>query len=189
MFRFFPGDQAASINYEIKPSTSNGPNDKFKINILTTTLSANNSLSNNVPLTVNEKTWQWPKNENIKHLLTNQLSVQNCQTNGMKVEKISINCELKQISVEIDKRLKKKINKILGLLQDIINSKIPRLDFVSRMHEIANITVSDLIFIAKKLLKKHKFALNPNSKDFAKIKSLNFPTSASDLSKFLTFKT
>lgn len=116
------------------------------------------------------------------HQNNNQLQQQYKQ-NGEKVEQLSVISEMSLISHEIDKRINKKVQKVLELIQLILKSQIHRQEYINRMHEAASITTFDLVIIAKKLEKRQKFEHNPNAKDFVKMKNLQFPTLPRDLSE------
>lgn len=179
------GPQTASIEYEIKSSQLNGANDKIKFDILTPSISINENMSN-MPSSANNTTFNWPK-ENFEDSIDSQLIYKQCQQpssdNG---EVISISVELNQIGNEIDKRINKKTKKILDVVQELLKSQITKQEFFTRMNETAKTSIGDLIIIAKKLVKRYKFGHNPNSKEFSKLKNLQFPTAPRDLSKFFS---
>lgn len=91
--------------------------------------------------------------------------------------------ELNLISQEIDKQMSKKAFETLELLKEFLSGALERNTFLAKMSDASETTQSDLMSIARKLIKRHKFELNPNYKEFMKIKFLYFPTSAKDLSK------
>ncbi|KAG5671382.1 hypothetical protein PVAND_001583 [Polypedilum vanderplanki] len=89
--------------------------------------------------------------------------------------------ELNLLSHEIDKQITKKTNEVLELAKEFVAGSIESNAFHSRMIEIGNIAMSDLLLISKKLIKRHKFEANPNQRDFMRVKQLQFPTSSKDL--------
>lgn len=91
--------------------------------------------------------------------------------------------ELNLISQEIDKQMSKKAFETLELLKEFLSGALERNTFLAKMSDASETSQSDLMSIARKLIKRHKFELNPNYKEFMKIKFLYFPTSAKDLSK------
>lgn len=91
--------------------------------------------------------------------------------------------ELNLISHEIDKQMSKKANETLELLKDFLSGSLEKNTFLTKMNDASETSQADLMSIAKKLIKRHKFELNPNYKEFMKMKFLNFPTSSRDLSK------
>lgn len=160
----------------------NGANDKIKFDILTPSISVNENISN-MPSSANNKIFKWP-NENFEDSIDSQLIYKQCQQQSSdNVEVISISVELNQIGDEIDKRINKKTHKILDIVQELLKSQITKQEFVTRMNETAKTSIGDLIIIAKKLVKRYKFGHNPNSKEFSKLKNLQFPTSPRDMSK------
>lgn len=89
--------------------------------------------------------------------------------------------ELNIIGHEIDKQITKKTNEILELLKDFLGGALEKNNFLTRMTDASDTSISDLLSIAKKLTKRHKFEPNPNHKEFMRIKFLQFPTSSRDL--------
>lgn len=177
------GPQTASIEYEIKSSRLNGANDKVKFDILTPSISINENMSN-MSSSAHNKTFKWT-NENFEDSIDSQMIYKQCQQQSNdNVEIISISVELNQIGDEIDKRINKKTHKILDVVQELLKSQITKQEFVTRMNETAKTSIGDLIFIAKKLVKRYQFGHNPNSKEFSRLKNLHFPTAPRDMSKF-----
>lgn len=107
-------------------------------------------------------------------------------TNGhsSKCTKMTSLDELNVISREIDKQITKKTNKILELLKEFLCGMSDKNSFHTQMIDASDTSLSDLLLIAKKLIKRHKFESNPNHKEFMRIKFLNFPTTSSDLGEF-----
>lgn len=97
---------------------------------------------------------------------------------------ISLNDELNLLSHEIDKQMNKKTLEILELVKEYLGNELNEIEFHSKMNDIGNVSVSDLSTISKKLIKRQKFEVNPNHKDFMRMKFLQFPTSSKDLGKF-----
>lgn len=89
--------------------------------------------------------------------------------------------ELNVIGHEIDKQITKKTNEILELLKDFLSGALEKMHFLTKMTDASDTSISDLLSIAKKLTKRHKFEPNPNHKEFMRIKFLQFPTSSRDL--------
>lgn len=102
---------------------------------------------------------------------------------------ISVSDELNLLGHEIDRQMNKKANEILELLKAfLIGGAFSQSNFRDKMNEIGNVTMSDLIMIAKKVIKRHKFEMNPNHHYFVKMKNLQFPTSARDLGSRIFIK-
>jgi hypothetical protein len=93
--------------------------------------------------------------------------------------------ELNVISREIDKQITKKTNRILDLLKEFFCGMLDKNSFRAQMIDASETSLSDLLFISKKLIKRHKFQSNPNQKEFLRIKFLSFPTSSTDLGESL----
>lgn len=89
--------------------------------------------------------------------------------------------ELNLISHEIDKQMTKKTNETLELLKEFVSGTMEKCIFLAKFSDASDCNQSDLVSIARKLIKRHKFLLNPNHKEFMRIKFLNFPTSSKDL--------
>lgn len=107
------------------------------------------------------------------------LKVPNLQS--PKGSKMTALDEMNVISHEIDKQITKKTNEILELLKEFLSGALERVRFSEKMREASDTALSDLMSIAKKLIKRHKFEPNPNFKEFMRIKFLQFPTSAIDI--------
>ena len=101
-----------------------------------------------------------------------------------KCSKLSSVDELNVISHEIDKQITKKTNLILELLKEYLDGKMEKDLFLSKMSDATETSLSDLVSVAKKLIKRHKFEPNPNHKEFMRIKFLQFPTTSKDLGEF-----
>lgn len=87
------------------------------------------------------------------------------------------------ISHEIDKQITKKTNAILQLLKEFLSGTLEKVNFMTRMTDASDTSLSDLLSVARKLTKRHKFEPNPNHKEFMRIKFLLFPTTSKDLGK------
>lgn len=98
-----------------------------------------------------------------------------------KCSKMSCVDELNVISHEIDKQITKKTITILELLKEFLSGLMEKNSFLTRMSDASDTSLSDLISIARKLTKRHKFEPNPNHKEFMRIKFLQFPTTSKDL--------
>lgn len=92
--------------------------------------------------------------------------------------------ELNVIGHEIDKQITKKTNRILELLREFFCGLLDKNSFRAQMIDASETSLSDLLLITKKLIKRHKFQSNPNHKEFMRIKFLSFPTSSTDLGEF-----
>lgn len=93
--------------------------------------------------------------------------------------------ELNIISHEIERQINKKTTEILDLLKNYLSGLLEKNIFMERMADASDTTLSDLIAISKKLVKRHKFLYNPNVKDFMRIKLLIFPTTSKDLGEMM----
>lgn len=93
--------------------------------------------------------------------------------------------ELNLISHEIDKQMTKKTNETLELLKDFLGGSLDKNTFFVKMSDTSETSIQDILSIARKLIKRHKFEVNPNHKEFMRIKFLNFPTTSKDLSEYL----
>lgn len=91
--------------------------------------------------------------------------------------------EINVISHEIDKQMTKKTLETLQLLKEVVSGALEKNVFLKKMSDASDTSQTDLLSIAKKLIKRHKFELNPNHKEFMRIKFLHFPTSSKDLSE------
>lgn len=91
--------------------------------------------------------------------------------------------ELNVIGHEIDKQMTKKTNETLELLTDLLSGLLEKNTFLTRMSDATDTTLSDLLSISKKLVKRHKFEVNPNHREFMRIKHLQFPTTSKDLGR------
>lgn len=96
--------------------------------------------------------------------------------------------ELNLIGHEIDKQMTKKTNETLELLKELLSGSLEKHTFLTKMANATNTTNLDLVSIAKKLVKRHKFEVNPNHKEFMRIKRLQFPTTSNDLSEYKIIK-
>lgn len=94
--------------------------------------------------------------------------------------------ELNVISHEIDKQLSKKTLEILELLKEFLSGSLDKSFFIGKMREASNISLGDLTLLARKLIKRHKFEINPNYREFLRIKFLQFPTSSKDIGELTT---
>lgn len=100
-----------------------------------------------------------------------------------KSSKLSSVDELNVISHEIDKQITKKTHMILEVLKEHLSGTLEKNTFLTKMSDAAETCLADLISVAKKLIKRHKFEPNPNHREFMRIKFLQFPTTSKDLSK------
>ena len=91
--------------------------------------------------------------------------------------------ELEMINNEIDLLFGQKSSNILKLLTEFISNHITRNIFENKMKVYCDITLTDLVFVTKNLIKKYKFEPNQNYKEFSKIKYLQFPTTYHNLGK------
>lgn len=91
--------------------------------------------------------------------------------------------ELEMINNEIDLLFGQKSTNILKLLTEFISNHITRNIFENKMKVYCDITLTDLVFVTKNLIKKYKFEPNQNYKEFSKIKYLQFPTTYHNLGK------
>lgn len=98
-----------------------------------------------------------------------------------KCSKMSSLDELNVISHEIDKQITKKTNAILELLKEYLSGTVEKNIFLAKMTDASDTSLADLISVARKLTKRHKFEPNPNHKEFMRIKFLQFPTTSKDL--------
>lgn len=110
--------------------------------------------------------------------LSNYQSLSKCSS--LKLSTID---ELSVISREIDKQMTKKTIETVELLKELLSGCLERNVFLAKMSDASETTLSDIILIAKKLIKRHKFEPNPNYKEFTRIKFLHFPTTSRDLGK------
>lgn len=145
-----------SITYSLEPS-STGVSNSVKIDILASTAEVSSTTTMFKSVVGNSP---------VKH------------TN------ISVADELNLLGHEIDRQMNKKTNEILELIKAYLSNTFNQNEFHEKMNEIGNVSMADLISISKKVMKRHKFEVNPNQHYFIKMKLLQFPTSAKDLSKF-----
>lgn len=89
--------------------------------------------------------------------------------------------ELNLIAKEIDKQITKKTNEVLELLKELLSKTIEKNVYFTKMTDASETSLSDLLAITKKLIKRHKFEPNPNHREFMRIKFLQFPTTSNDL--------
>lgn len=92
--------------------------------------------------------------------------------------------ELELINNEIDLLFGQKSSYILKLLTEFISNHITRNMFENKMKVYCDITLTDLVYVTKNLIKKYKFEPNQNYKEFSKIKYLQFPTTYHNLGEF-----
>lgn len=147
-----------SITYSFEPSATTGMSSSVKIDILAPSMN-----QAEVPST------------------TDRSLKSSSYQSQPKCSKISSLDELNIISHEIDKQITKKTNIILELLKEFLNGAVDKNPFLTKMSDASETTISDLLSVAKKLIKRHKFEPNPNHKEFMRIKFLQFPTTARDL--------
>lgn len=101
--------------------------------------------------------------------------------NSKQQKKLSQEDELNLLGHEIDRQMNKKTTEILELIKAYLSQSFNRDQFHEKMAEIGNVTMSDLSSITRKIVKRHKFEVNPNQHYFLKMRLLQFPTSAFDL--------
>lgn len=89
--------------------------------------------------------------------------------------------ELNTIGHEIDRQMTKKTTETLDLLTELLNGSLEKNTFLSKMSDTTDTTIQDLVAISKKLVKRHKFEVNPNHKEFMRMKHLHFPTTSKDI--------
>jgi hypothetical protein len=150
-----------SITYNLEPSATTGISNSVKIDILAPTIN-----QNEVPSTTDKS-----------------LRVTSYQSPS-KCSKMSSYDELNLISHEIDKQMTKKTNETLELLKEFLSGAIEKNYFLTKMSDACDTSQADLISIARKLIKRHKFEINPNYREFMRIKFLLFPTTSKDLGKW-----
>lgn len=107
-------------------------------------------------------------------------SKQNFQTSAKIVSMTALD-ELNVIGHEIDRQTTKKTAETLELLTELLSGAMEKNTFLAKMKEGTDTTLADLLAISRKLVKRHKFEVNPNLKEFMRIKHLQFPTSSKDL--------
>lgn len=95
--------------------------------------------------------------------------------------------EMNVISHEIDKQISKKTNEILELLKELVSGSVDETSFSVKMSEAGNLSSADMVSIAKKLIKRHKFEINPNQREFLRMKFLQFPTTSRDIGELEVF--
>lgn len=152
-----------SITYNIEPTATSGVNNSVKIDILAPAMS-----QSEVP-SVTDKS-----SRHASSFSTHS-----------KCSKLSSIDELNVISHEIDKQITKKTNCILELLKEYLNGSMEKNLFLTKMSDATETSLPDLISVAKKLIKRHKFEPNPNHKEFMRIKFLQFPTASKDLGELI----
>lgn len=150
-------DLPTSITYSLEPSQYTGISSSFKIDILTPTLNHSDSTTDKI---VRSTSYQSPPKSSKTMSSLDELNV---------------------ISHEIDKQITKKTIAILELLKEYLSGLLEKNVFLARMSDASDTSLSDLISIARKLTKRHKFEPNPNHKEFMRIKFLQFPTTSRDL--------
>lgn len=146
-----------SITYSFEPSATTGISNSVKIDILAPAMN-----QTEVPSSTDR-------------------SSKSFQSSPVKCTKLSSLDELNIISHEIDKQITKKTNIILDLLKEFLSLSMDKNIFLTKMSDASETSLSDLLSVAKKLIKRHKFEPNPNHKEFMRIKFLQFPTTARDL--------
>lgn len=95
--------------------------------------------------------------------------------------------EMNVISHEIDKQITKKTNEILELLKEFVSGSVDKAAFSVKMGEAGNFSSGDMVSIAKKLIKRHKFEINPNQREFLRMKFLQFPTTSREIGELEVF--
>lgn len=95
--------------------------------------------------------------------------------------------EMNVISHEIDKQITKKTNEILELLKEFVSGSVDKTIFSEKMAEAGNLSTGDMVSIAKKLIKRHKFEINPNQREFLRMKFLIFPTTSREIGELKVF--
>jgi hypothetical protein len=111
---------------------------------------------------------------------TDKNSKQNFQTSAKVVNMTALD-ELNVIGHEIDKQMTRKTTETLDLLTELLSGALEKSTFLTKMSDTTDTTVADLLAISRKLVKRHKFEVNPNLKEFMRLKHLHFPTSSKDL--------
>jgi hypothetical protein len=149
-----------SFTYNLEPSATTGVTNSVKIDIL-----ANNLME--VQSTTD-------KNSKINYQISS------------KCANMTTLDELNVIGHEIDKQMTKKTNETLELLKELLSGNLEKNTFLSKMSDATDTSLADLVSISRKLIKRHKFEVNPNHKEFMRIKHLQFPTTSRDLGKLQT---
>lgn len=144
-----------SIIYKLETLPSTGISSSFKIDILAPTMNQSDSTTDKGRVASYEP--------------------------PSKCSKLTSLDELNVISHEIDKQITKKTIAILELLKEFLSGSTEKNNFITRLSDASDTTLSDMISIARKLTKRHKFEPNPNHKEFMRIKFLQFPTTSKDL--------
>lgn len=111
----------------------------------------------------------------------NQRNVTTVVQQPLKCSNISSLDELNVMGKEIDRQMSKKTNEVLELLKELLSETLEKSAYFSKMTEASETSLSDLLSITKKLIKRHKFEPNPNHREFMRIKFLHFPTTSKDL--------
>ena len=126
---------------------------------------------------------QLPFTSTLKSSLRESTMNQSLSQNHQASSSLSTHNELEMINNEIDLLFSQKTTFILTLLTEFISNRITRNIFENKMKLYCDITLTDLVSVTKNLIKKYKFEANPNSKEFSKIKYLQFPTTYQNLGK------
>lgn len=145
-----------SFTYNLEPSATTGITNSVKIDIL-----ANSST-------------EMPSSSDKSSKSIYQASSK-CATTMTTLDELNV------IGHEIDKQITKKTNEALVLLTDFLSGSLDKNLFLAKMSDATDTNLHDLLSISKKLVKRFKFEVNPNLKDFMKIKHLQFPTASKDL--------
>lgn len=111
---------------------------------------------------------------------TDRNSKQNFQTSAKCANMTALD-ELNVIGHEIDKQMTKKTNEIVDCLTELLSGLLEKNTFLTKMSDATDTTMADLLAVSRKLVKRHKFEVNPNHKEFMRMKHLHFPTTSKDL--------
>ncbi|CRK88203.1 CLUMA_CG001984, isoform A [Clunio marinus] len=152
-----PNVLPTSITYNLEPDARSNTESRVKIDIL--------APSNN-QTEVPSSTERYSKSTNYQ--------------SPSKCSKMSSMDELQLISREIDKQMNKKTIEVLEIIKDCLSGLLEKNTFLTNLRDASDTSLSDLVSIARKLIKRHKFEANPNNKEFMRIKFLHFPTTSSD---------